>query len=78
MTDPIVVTKENIQFDTLDLPIPNVVGSYTLEKQREIFEYLSEMYEKEKIGYKIAFNHLGTSFDICRSNGFINWKKSKG
>jgi len=78
MTDPIVVTEENIQFDTLDLPIPNVVGSYTLEKQREIFEYLSEMHEKEKIGYKIAFNHLGTSFDICRSNGFINWKKSKG
>ena len=78
MTDPIVVTEENIQFDTLDLPIPNIVGSYTLEKQREIFEYLSEMREKEKIGYKIAFNHLGTSFDICRSNGFINWKKSKG
>jgi len=78
MTDPIVVTEENIQFDTLDLHIPNVVGSYTLEKQREIFEYLSEMHEKEKIGYKIAFNHLGTSFDICRSNGFINWKKSKG
>jgi hypothetical protein len=66
-----------IQFDTLNLPIPTIIQSYTIEKQREIFQYLSEMHEKERVGYKIAFEHLGTSFDIYRSNGFINWKKSK-
>lgn len=65
-----------IQFDTLNLPIPTIIQSYTVEKQREIFQYLSEMHEKERVGYKIAFEHLGTSFDICRSNGFINWKKA--
>ncbi len=71
------MTEETIQFDTLGLTIPAVVKTYSAEKQREIFEYLSEMGEKEKVGYKIAVDHLGTSFDICRSNGFINWKKSK-
>jgi hypothetical protein len=65
------------QFNLLNLPIPTIVISYSAEKQREIFEYLSEMHEKEIIGYKIAFDHLGTSFDICRSNGFITWKRNK-
>ena len=64
-----------IQFEALNLPIPTIISSYSIEKQREIFQYLSELHEKERVGYKIAFEHLGTSFDIYRSNGFINWKK---
>ena len=71
------MSEETIQFEALNLPIPNSVRFYTTEKQREIFEYLNEMNEKERIGYKIAFDHLGSSFDISRSNGFINWKKNK-
>jgi hypothetical protein len=71
------MSEETIQFDALNLHIPTIVQSYTAEKQSEIFQYLSEMTEKERIGYKIAFEHLGSSFDICRSNGFINWKKNK-
>ena len=68
---------EEIQFDVLGLKIPTIVSSYSLEKQKEIFEYLSEMNEIERKGYEIAFNHLESSFDIYRSNGFIDWKKSK-
>ena len=54
-----------------------IVKTYTLEKKREIFDYLSEMDELNKVGYKIAFNHLESSFDICRSNGFKEWQHSK-
>ena len=68
---------EEIQFDVLGLKIPTIVSSYSVEKQKEIFEYLSEMNELERKGYEIAFNHLESSFDIYRSNGFIDWKKSK-
>ena len=68
---------EEVQFETLGLKIPEVVSSYSLVKQKEIFEYLSEMNELERKGYEIAFNHLDSSFDIYRSNGFIDWKKSK-
>lgn len=71
------MSENPIQFDTLNLPIPTIIKCYSIEKQNEIFQYLNEMDEKERIGYKIAFDHLGTSFDISRSNGFINWKKSK-
>lgn len=66
-----------VNFDSLDLPIPEIIKTYSIEKQREIFEYLHEMDELNKNGYKIAFNHLESSFDISRSNGFKEWKQSK-
>jgi hypothetical protein len=68
---------EEIKFDTLNIKLPEIVKSYSLEKQREIFEYLSTMDEHHKKAYEIAENHLGTSFNIYRSNGFKEWKKSK-
>ena len=68
---------EEITFDSLNLPIPEILKTYTIEKKREIFEYLSELTDIEKVGYKIAFNHLESSFDICRSNGFKEWKNAK-
>jgi len=68
---------EEITFDSLKLPIPETINKYSIEKKREIFEYLSELTDIEKVGYTIAFNHLESSFDICRSNGFKEWKQSK-
>jgi len=68
---------EQINFDTLLMNIPEQVKLYSIEKKTEIFHYLNEMNEQEKKTYEIALNHLGSSFDICRSNGFIAWKKFK-
>jgi len=65
---------EEVIFDSLNLPIPDIVKTYPDEKKREIFNYLNEMSDIEKVGYKIAFNHLESSFDIYRSNGFKVWK----
>jgi len=48
-----------------------------LELEKEINEYLNQLDFKEKIAYKIAMEHLGTSFNIVRSNGFSEWKKNK-
>jgi hypothetical protein len=66
-----------VNFESLNLPIPDIVKTYPNEKKREIFEYLNELTDIEKVGYTIAFNHLESSFDICRSNGFKEWKNSK-
>lgn len=68
---------EEIQFDSLNLPIPDIIKGSPIERQREVFEYLNEMDNFEKIGYKIAYEHLGSSFDIFRSNGFKKWKQLK-
>jgi hypothetical protein len=69
--------SEEVNFESLNIPIPEAVKTYSIEKKREIFDYLSEMDELNKVGYKIAFNHLESSFDICRSNGFKSWQHSK-
>ena len=68
---------EEVNFETLNIQIPNIIKNYSLEKQREIFDYLSELDDINKKGYNIAFEHLDSSFDICRSNGFQKWKQSK-
>lgn len=38
-------------------------------------EYLASLSEKERMGYEIAKSHLGSTFHLQKSNGFINWKK---
>ena len=42
-----------------------------------IEEYLKSLSEKEKKAYEIAKEHLGMSFQIEKSNGFIKWKKNR-
>lgn len=66
-----------VNFESLKLSISECINLYSEEQQQEIFQYLSEMTDTEKIAYEIALNHLGTSFNVYRSNGFIHWKKSK-
>ena len=62
-----------IDFNSLNIPLPDMVKQYPLEKQREIYDYLSELDEYDKKAYIIAYNHLGSSFNICKSNGFKEW-----
>ena len=47
------------------------------EKQTVIQHYLDSMNEREKKAYLIALNHLGTSFNIYKSNGFKEWDKER-
>lgn len=67
----------SIDFESLNIKISNNVKSYSYDKQKEIFEYLSEMDDIHKKAYSIAFDHLGSSFDVLRSNGYKEWKNSK-
>jgi hypothetical protein len=38
-------------------------------------EYINSMNEKEQIAYKIAKEHLGSSFNLEKSIGFQKWLK---
>jgi hypothetical protein len=40
-------------------------------------EYLKEMDELEKKAMQIASDHLGSSFNLLKSNGFIKWKQTR-
>lgn len=37
--------------------------------------YIDSLNEKEKVAYHIAKSHLGSSFSLEKSNGFIQWKQ---
>lgn len=69
-------TSNNI-FKDFDIPIPDIIQSYDDDKKKEIYGYLSQLIKdkQQKKAYKIAFDHLGSSFNIYNSNGFKEWKK---
>ena len=66
--------SEQVDFEPLNMKILELVKTYPIEKQREIFQYLSELDDLNKKAYEIAADHLGSSFNIYRSNGFKEWK----
>ena len=39
-----------------------------------IAAYISQMSPFERSAYRIAKSHLGTSFNLRKSNGFLKWK----
>ena len=47
-------------------------NSLTIDEEN----YLISLNEKEKKAYEIARSHLGTTFHLMKSNGFIEWKKT--
>jgi hypothetical protein len=51
--------------------------SYSSEQQQLLREYFAQLSSNEIIAYKIAFEHLESSFNIYRSNGFVEWLKQK-
>lgn len=57
-----------------DLETINKLNS---EKQNSILQYLKQLDSKEQIAYKIATDHLGSSFHIFRSNGYQEWLQKK-
>ena len=69
--------SDSIDFTLLNIQVPEQIKNYSIEKQREIYEYLQNMDEIDKKAYLIAMNHLGSYFNIYRSNGFKEWKHSK-
>ena len=62
-----------IDFTKLDIPISENVIKYTQHQQHLIYCYLEQLDEPHKKTYLIAKEHLGTSFNIMKSNGFKEW-----
>jgi hypothetical protein len=43
----------------------------------DVDAYISQMSPFELSAYRIAKNHLGTSFNLIKSNGFLKWISSR-
>ena len=60
-----------------ELPLPNNFVNYDIELQSSVIEYITQLSDIEKKAYKIAQIHLGSSFNVVKSNGYNAWLKSK-
>lgn len=47
------------------------------ETESSTQEYIASFDEKHKIAYEIAKSHLGMSYQVEKSNGFLEWKKKE-
>jgi hypothetical protein len=41
--------------------------------QKLVVAYLQQLTPIERLAYKIGIEHLGTSFNLLKSNGYISW-----
>ncbi len=60
----------------LGLELPNNFQNYSQETQELIINYLKHLGTIERQAYTIGKRHLGTSFNVVKSNGFLYWKKN--
>jgi hypothetical protein len=56
--------------------IPEHFENYDKEIQENILNYLRQLDPIEHMAYKIGKIHLGSSYNIVKSNGYINWIKN--
>jgi hypothetical protein len=56
--------------------IPEYFENYDKEVQANILKYLMQLDPIEHLAYKIGKSHLGSSYNILKSNGYINWSKN--
>jgi hypothetical protein len=63
--------------ETHDLPLPTNFTNLPNDVQESINDYLSQLDEKERKAYCIAYSHLGSSFSIQKSIGYLKWKSAK-
>ena len=54
-----------------------MIEDSSTKEENIISIYIQQLSPIEKIAMEIAQEHLGTSFDIQKSNGFIEWSKKK-
>jgi hypothetical protein len=50
--------------------------STCIDEEHSVQLYLETLSEKELKAYAIAKSHLGSSFQLEKSNGYLKWKKN--
>ncbi len=65
----------DIQTETQTL-LPSNYAKYSDDTQKSIIEYITQLSTIERKACLIAKNHLGSSFNIVKSNGYNDWLKT--
>jgi hypothetical protein len=60
----------------LESILPDNFETYNKSIQESIIKYVKQLEPIEKQAYIIGKQHLGTTFNIIKSNGYLNWQKN--
>lgn len=58
----------------MEFNISDHLTGFSEEERENVLKYLEQLSEKEKKACQIANDHLGSSFNILKSIGYIEWK----
>lgn len=61
----------------MEIELPDDFSTHTDLEQRYLLEYLNQLEPIERVAYRVAKQHLETSFSLVLSNGFCQWRKQK-
>ena len=56
--------------------LPSNFEDFTIEEKDLILQYLNTLSILQLKAYSVANDHLGSSFNILKSIGYLNWKKN--
>ena len=74
---PIILVMQQTIQPTIQVALPDDFDTYTADVQALVLAYLSHLDAIECKAYMIGKEHLGTSFNVLKSNGFNEWKKEQ-
>lgn len=69
------MNRQEIELE-IGLELPNTFEKYEIIIQESIIKYLKQLSLIERKAYAIGKDHLGTSFNVIKSNGYLNWSKN--
>jgi hypothetical protein len=63
--------------EIMNQPLIDAFDAYAPELKANLLQYYNQLDPIEKKAYKIAKEHLGSSFNVVKSNGFCDWLKEQ-
>jgi hypothetical protein len=69
------MNRQDIESE-IGIELPSNFEKYDEHTQQLIVDYLKQLDKIEMKAYSIGKIHLGLSFNVVKSNGFIDWKKN--
>ncbi len=69
------MNRQEIELD-IGLQLPVTFEKYSLEVQELVINYIKSLDKIERQAYTIGKSHLGSSFNVLKSNGFVDWAKN--
>jgi hypothetical protein len=67
--------RQSIELE-IGLELPNSFEKYDDDTKESIIKYLKHLDAIERKAYTIGKSHLGSSFNVIKSNGYNDWKKN--